>query len=105
MNGQLIGLARNFRAALVSDRRNVMATPDLLFRQDESRNQVPPDPPGGEHVMAGNGGHFCIPLNVTRGPFAGLRKLKRSRLRKGLRRVIANRKPMPRHSAMVEEPP
>ena len=96
MRDQRMRLARQAAAAVVGDQRHVMPAPLQLYRQGKGRDQVPAGAAGRQDIVPGRTAHSLMPT---------LESLNRSRRMKGLRRVIESRKPTPRHSAMVEEPP
>ena len=96
MGDQRMGLARQPGAALVSDQRDMVAAPLQFHRQRKGRDQVPARAPGGEDVVTADRAHLPSPNFSSEN---GSRRIN------GLRRVMAIRKPTPRHSAMVDEPP
>ena len=68
MRGQEIGLARNARAAIVGDQRDMMAAPLQLCGKRKGGNQMAAGSSGSEHEMArdSHGARRSFGSNVSR---------------------------------------
>ena len=99
VHGQRLGLAGDRRAARIGDQRHVVPARFQFLRQRERGQDVASSAARGEHIMARSSTHRRkASPNGSGGRVA-------SRVRNGLRRVIASRKPTPAHSAIIELPP
>ncbi len=103
--GRKSGLPGIFAPRASVIKRNVVSASFQFRCQSKRGEHVPPGATGCEYVMAVGAGwrstaHLLLSLSDKRELIPGV-----SRVRNGLRRVIASSSPTVRHTAMVDEPP